>query len=475
MAAKKDKVIPTEFPDYEIHRDGKVFSLLSNKFISSREQNGYIYLSMVKIVEGCRKRVTVGQHQLVAMAFVDNPDPKKLTKVIHLDQNKLNNSIENLKWGTLADIARIANERPSRHLRPVLQFTIDGELIKRYESPYDVAEEIGRPSNLIKRACSGMTKTVHGFVWKYEDDKSDFQEHKRVSWKNIPNHPNYKISTKGEVYSTKTKKLLSSTFRRDGYRRICIDQGKFYIHRLMAMAFLGQAPSDMKNPVVNHKDGNKSNNTVSNLEWIEFSANIQHAHDTGLNSTCIPVVQYSLKGERIARFPSAASAARKVGVTHTAVADACKKKKSVNTIAGYVWRYESDPLVLGDLINLKTSKSRVVQYSLEGEKMKLFSSMQEASKEVGVNASSISHVCRGKIRTAGGYMWRYEGDPAPTQKTRNGSMRKVEQLTREGKVIRMWNSISEAAKELNISNSHITSVCKGKRCTTGGFMWGYVD
>lgn len=52
------------------------------------------------------------------------------------------------------------------------------------------------------------------------------------------------------------------------------------VHRLMMEAFVG---NDLENPIVNHKDGNKRNNTLSNLEWSTYAKNNKHARDTGLN------------------------------------------------------------------------------------------------------------------------------------------------------------------------------------------------
>lgn len=71
-----------------------------------------------------------------------------------------------------------------------------------------------------------------------------------------------------------------------GYKNITVhnqdlDKGvKFYKHRLVAEMFLGGIPKGMQ---VNHKDGNKENNHVSNLEVVSAKENIKHMHDSGLN------------------------------------------------------------------------------------------------------------------------------------------------------------------------------------------------
>lgn len=64
-----------------------------------------------------------------------------------------------------------------------------------------------------------------------------------------------------------------------GYLTIGANEKRFYVHRLVAEAYL-EKPSE-KHTQVNHKDGNKSNNHVDNLEWITPSENIRHAHKEG--------------------------------------------------------------------------------------------------------------------------------------------------------------------------------------------------
>lgn len=101
-------------------------------------------------------------------------------------------------------------------------------------------------------------------------------------WKDIPNHPKYKISNTGKVmsYKTKTPTLLipqSCTDKNPRLRVKLSDNGvskRYYIHRLMMLTFYPKENSD--NLEVNHIDGNPQNNNLENLEWVTSKENQKH-------------------------------------------------------------------------------------------------------------------------------------------------------------------------------------------------------
>lgn len=102
--------------------------------------------------------------------------------------------------------------------------------------------------------------------------------------KPIDNFPNYTISHTGEIVNTKTNHVKAQWLGKNGYKHVDLQHNgykrKYAIHRLLALHFL---PNPENKRTVNHIDGNKLNNNLSNLEWATDAENIQHAYDSNLN------------------------------------------------------------------------------------------------------------------------------------------------------------------------------------------------
>lgn len=101
--------------------------------------------------------------------------------------------------------------------------------------------------------------------------------------KQIKGYPNYIIEVTGHIWSYNRDKYLKHQPHYLGYLQVgLLKNGKrktFKVHRLLAEHFI---PNPNNYKYINHKDGNKSNNDIGNLEWCTHSQNIQHAYDIGL-------------------------------------------------------------------------------------------------------------------------------------------------------------------------------------------------
>lgn len=104
-------------------------------------------------------------------------------------------------------------------------------------------------------------------------------------WKTIEEFPTYEISTSGKI-KRKNSSKVRKPFDNHGYDVVGLNvngtQINRLVHRLVATTYL---PNPMNKTEVNHIDGDKRNNCVSNLEWVTASENLKHSYDTGLRKS----------------------------------------------------------------------------------------------------------------------------------------------------------------------------------------------
>lgn len=167
-------------------------------------------------------------------------------------------------------------------------------------------------------------------------------------WKDIIGYEGlYQISNLGRVKSLKygKERILKPIKKKDGYLTVVLYNGvgkKMYIHRLVAINFIPNANNLQE---INHKDENKENNNLNNLEWTDHITNMQYgtlverSAKARLNHPKLSkqVNQYSLDGNFIRSFQSAYEIQRQLGFNQSHICDCClgKLKKSHN----YIWKY----------------------------------------------------------------------------------------------------------------------------------------
>ena len=187
---------------------------------------------------------------------------------------------------------------------------------------------------------------------------------KNEIWKPIEGYEGlYEVSNLGrirsldrlDVYKGKYKryfkgKMLNPTFYRGGYLQVQLSKnGKVKVcklHRLVAQTFL---PNPDNLPVVNHKDEDKTNNCVDNLEWCTQQYNINYGtrnerHKQKMigrtgkkNHSSKPINQYTKEGKFVKYWESAGSVERVFGYRHENI---CKNLKGIYKSAyGYIWKY----------------------------------------------------------------------------------------------------------------------------------------
>ena len=173
-----------------------------------------------------------------------------------------------------------------------------------------------------------------------------------LEWKLIPVENvvnNYYISNDGQIFSETSNKLLKlDKSLRGGYKSLnsisLINSDSktksFKFHQLVAKAFIPNDDPQNKN-VVNHKDGNKLNNHVDNLEWVSLRENNQHAIDTGLlKPTKRRVTQMDLDGNVIKIHETLRGSGTDTGVLSSSIAKCCKGTRQ--TAGGFKWKFTDE-------------------------------------------------------------------------------------------------------------------------------------
>lgn len=144
-------------------------------------------------------------------------------------------------------------------------------------------------------------------------------------------YSNYRIVSFGRGRRICGGRILSPQNHSAGYLAYPVGHGRTQLaHRLVAEAFLEKQPGK---PNVNHLDGNKKNNIVSNLEWASQAENISHAYENGLNSRRRAVVCVETGDV----YESLAAAARAMGQSAGSLDHMLAGRRP--TFAGYTWRY----------------------------------------------------------------------------------------------------------------------------------------
>ena len=165
--------------------------------------------------------------------------------------------------------------------------------------------------------------------WKNEVGQyiPDFDYDKEI-WKEI-GKTGYEVSDLGRI--RRGDRILAGSYHSDGYIFMTIKGDQIPIHRFVANAFI---PNPDHLPEVNHKDGNKMNNSASNLEWVTSSENSKHAHAMGLQPRGLSTYKGKFTDEQREEIKtlwnsgqhSRREIARMYGVSHTCINDILNDK-----------------------------------------------------------------------------------------------------------------------------------------------------
>ena len=242
-----------------------------------------------------------------------------------------------------------------------------------------------------------------------------------TQWKPLERYNGlYLVSDDGQIFSTRSNRLLKPQVTNVGYLRIELNiNGKTYregVHRLVAECFV---PNPNNYPVVNHKDENPLNNHADNLEWCTQKYNMNYGtcierrvahmdYKSGAeNHKSKRVYQFDLEGNFIAEYGGVREAERITGLASNCISKAATG--ILKQYAGYVWCYEKkfkgyDPEGIHHF-----SKGAFLMYDLQGNFIRRFDTPKEM-KEAGFSQISANRVCRGERKSYKGYIFKHEDE-----------------------------------------------------------------
>ncbi len=323
----------------------------------------------------------------------------------------------------------------------------------------------------------------------------------------------YQISSNGRVKNRNGRVLKIS--KQNGY--ICVTLSydykikRFLVHRLVALAFI---PNSDSKPFINHKNRNKTDNRVENLEWVTSKENAQHAIETGMKNGRIKAVEQVDKcGNVIQEFESASEASRKTGIYRKSICDACIGRTRSRKAGGYFWRFsEKDNKITIDLTGYETISGFEGLYKIN-QKGDVYSIMKKQllipwfinkkatirlsrdkkgfNKIVGIlvaqtfipnpeNKACVCHI-NGDLKDNGVENLKWASRSEITKNTynlgKNSNRKRVGQYDLDGNLIREFENIRQASKEvfgISYSIGSISQCCKGRYGQYKGFIWKYL-
>lgn len=242
-------------------------------------------------------------------------------------------------------------------------------------------------------------------------------------WKDVVGYEGlYQVSNMGRIKSLKYKRrniphITNYKPNQFGYIRVQLtkngERKGMHVHRLVYEAFVGKVPKWIatakgdERMEINHKDENKSNNCVWNLELITAKENVNYGTGIARRSktqtnkrNSKKVYQYTTCGELVKIWPSTMECNRN-GFYFSNVAACCVGRRK--HYKGFLWSYE--PMSKEQCYLLRTYNDYAVyQYTKNGELIKKWKNASECERN-GYNKVCVRRCCRGKQSLHKGYIW----------------------------------------------------------------------
>lgn len=225
----------------------------------------------------------------------------------------------------------------------------------------------------------------------------------------INNYLHHTITADGVVTNTKTNHIKSHWIGANGYYHVDIQENgkatKFALHRLLALHFI---PNPENKRTVNHIDGNKLNNALSNLEWATDSENCQHAHATGLQpySRNYSLAEYEDFFHTVMSGTSLTDLASSINQSLTQLSLHVKEAAiRLNKFSEYQAELKRQKSVRQRAADRPKQSVQMLDLTT-GNVLNTFDSISDAARYLEkVSSGPISNVLAGRQKSAYGYFW----------------------------------------------------------------------
>lgn len=273
--------------DYIIYDDGRCYSELSQKFLTPQMSSKYPSYNLT--LNGKKKKTKV--HRMVAETFLPKIEGKEI--VNHKDGDTHNYKLENLEWVTPKENAKHA-------------------------------------------VVTGLLPTTdQNGVFLDKDLEIEGEE-----WLPVKEFPNYLVSSFGRIMNKNTNRILKGCISNNGYHQINLwknNKGTSVLTHKLVYSYFNQ-DFDLKGYVINHKDGDKTNNQLNNLEKITYQENNLHAEYVIKTHNCSKAVyQLDENFNIINEFVSMAEATRQTGINN--ISRAVRQKSKAG---GFYWKKKEE-------------------------------------------------------------------------------------------------------------------------------------
>jgi hypothetical protein len=200
------------------------------------------------------------------------------------------------------------------------------------------------------------------------------------------------------------------------------------------------------------------------------------------------VSQYNPAGKRMRSYNSLVDAQRATGISSVSIAGVAHGKNI--RAGGYFWRWGKEDkidvkafLAERRKINRENNGMKVTQYTLSGDRIALYPSLQDAQDATDASTTAIGLVLRGKYKSAKGYFWKKGYGPQKIdltgyqwgrQSAAFTQSKRIGQYSQEGKHIRTFDSIKAAASAVKVGPASLSAACRGLQHTCRGWRWKLV-